>query len=151
MLGPTKKDRLINVGRDPRNGKPLYKLSYQLDRELARDSYVQFPANGPSSSLMSSGGDCLVRINRASAAWIKHVYINVQFTVATAAVTLLPMPWWFANGSGLNFYKSTDTTPFQQLFLEALIVHLNTFNSKKIDSTAYKILCKPDLYNTLPL
>ena len=81
MLGPAKKDNLINVSRDPRSGKPLYKLSYQLDYNLAQDSYVQFLAANLSSSLLSSSSDCLVWINRASVAWIKYVYINVQFTM----------------------------------------------------------------------
>ena len=30
-------------------------------------------------------------------------------------------------------------------------MHLNTFNSKKIDLAAYKMLCNPDLYHILPL
>jgi hypothetical protein len=97
---------------------------------------------------MQTGGQALVRVNRGSAGLIKHVYVLVQYTVANAQVQLLPMPWWFANGNGINVRKSTDTEPAQQLFSEALIIHLNTFANEKFKQLADKMQTKIDGYNT---
>lgn len=123
----------------------MWKIKRQLAKTTTRDRYLQFAANSPSSSLMSSGGQCIVKVNRGSAGLIKRQYIVIDFTIGTAQVKLTAVPFWI---SLLQNYMDTSSNPTQQIYDVCHLVHLNTLTREKFRQEAEGLLVKENGFDT---
>lgn len=144
-MSSDKPNDYVMSGKDPKTGQTMWKIKKQLDRAPALDNFVQYAVSGPSSSLLSTGGQCTAKVTRNSAGLVKKQYIVVNFTVATGQVKMLPASMWI---SLLQNFGDGGTSPCQQIYDLTNQINHNTLTAEEFSQVADEILCKSNGWDT---